>query len=136
MTRPARCSRRTVLSLSTLLFAGCGLLGPGHREFVIQVDSIAGPTSVPANAAFQQFFYGGVGPDGCHRFKEFKVSRSSTTADITVIGEESRGGGDCTTLVVYMRGEPLTFDPPISDPFTLRVHQRDGSVLTKIIRPD
>ena len=133
MTRVARSVRSAVLTLSTILVASCGLLGPGDREFVIQVDSIAGPTAVSGNAVFQQFFYGGVGPDGCHQFKEFRVARGSTTADITVVGQEFRGGGDCTTLVVYMRGEPLTLDPPTNDPFTLRVHQRDGSVLTKII---
>jgi hypothetical protein len=114
--------------------SGCGLLGPEQREFVIQVDSVAGPTSVPANAAFKQFFHGFVGSDGCYEFKRFSVTRSSTSAAVTVVGQQMTGGGDCTTAVVYLNGEALTIDPPISDPFTLRVHQRDGGLLTKIIR--
>jgi hypothetical protein len=125
---------RKLLAAISVGISGCGLLGPERREFVIQVDSIAGPTSVPPNAAFQQFFYGTVGVDGCHGFKEFSVTRSSTSADITVVGQQVTGGGDCTASVVFLNGKALTINPPISDPFTLRVHQRDGGVLTKIIR--
>jgi hypothetical protein len=125
-----------ILATAPAASSGCGLLGPDSQEFVIQIDSIGGPSAAPVNAAFQQFFYGFVGPDGCHRFKEFKLTRNATGADITVIGTQVTGGGDCTDLVVYLRGEPLTIDPPISDPFTVRVHQRDGTVLTRIIRPE
>jgi len=123
-----------LITAVTVGISGCGLLGPDRREFVIQVDSVAGPTSVPANAAFEQFFHGLVGSDGCYAFKQFNVTRSSTSADVTVVGEQVTGGGDCTTLVVYLNGKALTISPPFSDPFTLRVHQRDGGLLTKIIR--
>lgn len=125
---------RKLLTAVSVGLTGCGLLGPERREFLIQVDSVAGPTSVPANAAFQQFFHGFVGSDGCYAFKEFSVTRSSTSADVAVVGEQVTGAGDCTTAVVYLNGKALTIAPPISDPFTLRVHQRDGGILTKIIR--
>lgn len=124
----------TLLAAVCVGISGCGLLGPERRSYVIQVDSIAGPTSVPANVAFVQFFHGFVGPDGCHVFKEFMVTRSPTSADVTVVGEEVTGGGDCTTALVFLDGKALTINPPIDDPFTIRVHQRDGRLLTKIIK--
>lgn len=127
---------RKLLAAVSVGICGCGLLGPERREFVIQIDSIAGPASVPANAPFQQFFHGFVGSDGCYAFKEFSVTRSSTSADVTVVGEHLTGGGDCTTAVVYLNGEAFTINPPISDPFSIRVHQRDGGLLTKIIRAE
>ena len=123
----------TLLVAASVGISGCGLLGPEDRDFVIQVDTIDGPTSVPANTAIQQFFNGFVGPNGCHQFKDFRVERNATGADITVLGVHT-GGSLCTDALVYLDGKALTLNPPISDPFTLRVHQRDGGILTKIIR--
>lgn len=129
-------NRLSLASTASLLAAaqvGCGLFGPGLEEFVIQVDSVTGPTSVPAATAFQQFFYGAVGPNGCYGFKAFRVVRSPGAADVTAVGQQSTGAL-CTQAPVYLQREPLTIDPPASDPFTLRVHQGDGTVLTRTIR--
>ena len=125
---------RVVLAAATIALTACGLLGPERREFVIHVDSIGGPTTVSGSASFQQLFYGFVGSDGCYSFTEFRMTRTSTEADVTVVGEHATGGGDCTTAIVTLDGEPLTIDPPVSGPFTLRVHQPDGTVLTRVIQ--
>lgn len=89
---------------------------------------------VSGGAAFQLFFYGPVGPNACYRFKAFRMTRSSAAADITVVGESVTGL--CPQVPVYLSGEPLTIAPPVSDPFTLRVHQPNGAVLTRIIRAE
>jgi hypothetical protein len=125
--------RRAILVTACLGAAGCSLFG-GYSEFVIKIDSVTGPVTVPAGAPFQQLFWGPVGSNGCFYFKEFRVTRSSTGADVSVIGEEHHGGGDCATLIVYLRDEPLTLAPPVSNPFVLRVHQPDGTILTKTIQ--
>jgi hypothetical protein len=92
------------------------------------------PGAVSGGAAFDVFFFGPVGPDGCHRFKAFRTNRSSTEANVTVVGQ--RVTGECTQAPVYLSGEPLTIAPPVTDPFTLRVHQPNGAVLTRIIRAE
>jgi hypothetical protein len=134
MTRIVERLLSSTLVTALVAFAGCGVLSPDRREFVIRIDSIGGPSAVSRSTSFQQSFYGFVGSDGCYRFKEFRVTRGATGADITVVGEHLTGGGACTQAVVFLRGEPLTIDQPISDPFTLRVHQPDGAVLTRVIR--
>jgi hypothetical protein len=114
--------------------AGCDVFAPDSSEFTIQIDSVRAPGAVSGGAPFEVLFFGPVGPDGCHRFKAFRTNRSSTEMDVTVVGE--RVSGECVYAPVYLRGAPLTIAPPVSDPFTLRVHQPNGAVLTRIIRAE
>jgi hypothetical protein len=123
-----------VLAITSLALCGCDLLAPDRREFVVQIDSVTGPAAVSGGAAFQQLFYGPLGPDGCYSFKSFQVTRTTSSVDVTVLGEQQSGHVDCTQSPVYLSGRALTISPAVSDPFTLRVHQRNGAVLTKIIR--
>jgi hypothetical protein len=113
-------------------FAACDVFPSEPREFVIHIDSIGAPRAVSGGGAFQLFFFGPVGPNACYRFKTFWMTRTSSGADITTIGESVTG--TCAQLPGYLTGEPITIAPPVSDPFTVRVHQPNGSVLARIIR--
>jgi hypothetical protein len=88
---------------------------------------------VPANVAFEQFFFGPVGPHGCYSFSAFDLSRTSTGADVVVRGLERRGVV-CTQEPVNLDGRALSLGPVAFDPFILRVFQPDGTVLTRTIR--
>jgi hypothetical protein len=134
MTRFTK-SRFPILAVVVAIAAtGCDVFAPGQREFVIRIDSVRAPGAVSGGAAFQILFYGPVGPDGCYRFKEFQLSRTSGNADITAVGEKV--DGTCTQMPVYMSGQALTIDPPVTDPFTFRVHQPDGAIMTRTIRAE
>ena len=130
MTRRGK-SLLTCMAVGSIAVAGCNPSGTEPREFVIQIDSIRTPSAVSGGTAFQAFLFGPVGPDGCYRFKEFRVTRGPGEADITVVGEST--SGMCTAMPVYLKGQPLTVDPPITAPFTFRVRQPTGAVLTKTI---
>ena len=100
-------------------------------EFAIHVDSLGVPASVAEGTAFEVRFYGPIGPDLCYRFKRFDVSRSAGEADVTVIGESA--SRMCPHMPAYLDGEALTISPPFEGPFTIRVHQPGGAVLTRSI---
>jgi hypothetical protein len=112
----------------------CAVFDSGPREFVVQVDSVQAPGAVSGGAPFDIRFYGFVGPSGCYRFKAFRVEKTPSQADVMVLGEHEEGL--CTQALVFLDGEVLTIQPFVTDPFTLRVHQPDGTVLTRTIRAE
>jgi hypothetical protein len=131
--------RRGVLAIACVaIVAACGdPFSPGSQDYIIKVDSVAGPGAVSGGAPFTVYVYGFVGGNGCHQFKEFQVDRSAGAADITVVGHREGGTGTlCTQNIVMLDGEPLTISPPITDPFLLRFHQPDKTILTKTIRAE
>lgn len=133
MRRSTSALLTTIVIATLVAAAGCDLLAP-KPEFTIHIDSVRAPGAVSGGAAFEVLFFGPVGPNGCHRFKSFRTNRSSSDADVTVVGQ--RVTGTCTQMPVYLSGEPLTIAPPVADPFTLRVHQPNGTVLTRTIRAE
>lgn len=137
MTRNARLAIALLIFAGAFAAAGCDFLGPEVDEFVIQVDSVQAPGAVSGGAPFEVRFYGFVGPDGCYSFKDFRVSRTQNAADVTVIGQHhQRSGIACADALVFLDGRPLTIEPPVSDPFTLRVRQPNGTVLTVTVRAE
>jgi hypothetical protein len=125
------------LALLAVTLAGCSPFGPDNADYVIKVDSVTGPTAVSGGASFTVFVYGFVGGNGCHHFKEFQVARSTGAADITAIGHrEGDSGSLCTQNIVLLVAEPLTIAPPIPDPFVLRFHQPDRTILSRTIRAE
>ena len=128
-------ARVLLTTLTGVVVAGCdSLFGPDRREFVIAIDSISAPGAVSGGAPWQVLFYGPIGPNTCHSFKEFKVMRSASSADVTVIGQSV--DGTCGQMPQFLDGMALTIEPPVSDPFTLRVHQPNRSVLPTLVRAE
>jgi hypothetical protein len=129
--------RSCCLALFALTLAGCSPSGPDHSDYIIRVDSVTGPSAVSGGAPFTLYVHGFVGGNGCHHFQEFRVDRSTGAADITVVG---RREGDtrsvCSDNIVMLEPEPLTIAPPITDPFVVRFHQPDKTILVKTIRAE
>ena len=115
-----------------LVLAGCGIVNPDAKEFTIKIDSITGPTTIAPNATLTQLLYGAVGSDGCSSFSSIRIEATTTGADVTAIGVRKRGS--CIQVPVYLTALPVTFSPPLRDPFVLRVFNPDGTTLTRVIR--
>ena len=116
-----------------LALAGCGLFDPSAERFLIRVDSIAVPAIVAASDTLMARFHGAVGPDGCWGLA--RVDRQSTSAslDVTFHGEHDvRNGIGCTASPVALNHTEVVA-PPIGTPFTISVHQPDGSLLRRSV---
>jgi hypothetical protein len=127
--------RSPLLLIAIALLAGC-VSEPEEREFVIAVDSVRAPGAVSGGAAFDVAFFGTIGTSGCYAFKEFRVTKSTTAADITLIGVYRSKTGTCTDVLMLLGGRQFTISPPVADPFELRVHQPDNSLLVKTVRAE
>ena len=128
---------RTLTSVSAcliwLVLANCGLFAPSTDHFLIRVDSIAVPTTVAANDTLAARFYGPIGPDGCWGLVRVDRQATSASLDVTFHGiHQVRSGSACTQ-------QPVALDhveavaPPLSTPFTITVHQPDGSLLRRVV---
>ena len=102
------------------------------EEFVIHADSVSGASSVWFGSAFELVVHARVGPDACSCFKEFRGPRTSAGADISLIGKKNRRG-ECATVPAEMHASFIVF-PYVGDPYVLRIHQPDGTVLSKTVR--
>jgi hypothetical protein len=124
--------RLPLIAATVILVAGCDGIGPfDDYDYQVKADSVVGPASVPAGAAFTVRIHGYVGPSGCYRFKEFRLDREPGSAEVTIIGHYENAL--CTQALVFF-DEPLTIAPPVTNPFVLRVRQPDKTILTKTIR--
>ncbi|MEP7381584.1 MAG: hypothetical protein ABI910_07850 [Gemmatimonadota bacterium] len=116
------------------LLSRCVLATDTGGQFVVRVDSIGLPATASGNTAFDVRLYGAVGPNLCFRVQSVRAQEDSTHLDITVFGAKRDSGGDCLQMPASLDGRPVTVAPPIRDPFTVRVHQPDGSVLSQSLR--
>lgn len=127
---------RTLLLLAAILTAsstGCGVFGPDGKTVVAHADSIVGPATVSGNAAFTQQVYGWIGGNLCYYFKEFRTEKTSQAIDVTIMGAIDDLHAICPTQPRPLN-ETLTVPAPVSDPFIIRIHQPDGTILSKTIR--
>ena len=117
--------------LSTVSLLNCGLIGPSVDHFVIRVADISAPSIVNASDTLQIRFSGGIGPDGCWSLDRVDRHVTKTTLELTFRGKhEVTSGFDCTqmpTALDYLDRVP----PPLETPFSITVHQPDGSLLRR-----
>ncbi|HYU37693.1 MAG TPA: hypothetical protein VEL29_07125 [Gemmatimonadales bacterium] len=119
--------------LSGLALAGCGLFGPAAEQFLIRVDSIAAPSFLAASDTLTARFYGGIGPDGCWALARVDKQMTPASLDVTFQGEHQvRSGYDCTASPVALHHAEAVA-PPLGTPFTITVHQPDGSLLRRFV---
>jgi hypothetical protein len=115
--------------------SGCGLVDPGPSDFIIHVTSFEAPAAVSSGAPFTVKISGPVGPDGCSGLKEVRVTQTANTVDIVAIGTRHTSSGTmCTMMPVYLDQHPVTVSPPIGDPFHIRIHRPDRTLLAGVIR--
>ena len=120
-------------SLSSILaLSSCGIFGPSRESFLVRVDSI-GPISVSgASEPLTAQFHGWIGPDGCSWLARVERQATSSSLDATFHGAREVGGGDCTTAPVALNHAEVVA-PPLETPFTITVHQPDGSLLRRVV---
>jgi hypothetical protein len=120
-------------ALSGLALVGCGLFAPSADHFLIRVDSIAVPASVASNDTLRAHFYGAIGPDGCSTLESVDRQSTSASLDVTFYGKHFvPSGSGCTAMPVALAHTELVA-PPVDTPFTITVHQPDGSVLRRLV---
>jgi hypothetical protein len=116
-----------------LIGASCSLsVPPARTDFIVQVDSVTGPTAVSGGVAFESRLWGPIGPNGCYSFKELRTTRVPNRVDVTVIGEVVHAE-TCTQQPVALDGVVLRAEPIIPNSFMIVVHQPDGSTLVRNI---
>ena len=113
--------------------AGCDALFGHTDHFVIHVDSIAAPATVAAADTLYARFFGTIGPDGCWSLAAADFQVTTSALDVTFRGEHrERPGYDCTQMVVQL-DMTMAVPPPVHTPFTITVHQPDGSKLRRLV---
>jgi len=119
--------------LTALAISSFGILGPSTERFLIRVDSITAARVVAANDTLSAHFYGKIGPDGCWRLAGTDRQANSAKLDVTFHGEHVvRSGYACTAMPVALNQVEIVA-PPLGSPFTIAVHQPDGSVLRRVV---
>ncbi|MCW8848549.1 MAG: hypothetical protein OQJ81_01120 [Melioribacteraceae bacterium] len=98
-----------------------------YERYKIKIDEIT--MTISANDTLIIKFDGFVGPDGCHRFKEFVVIKENYNIGITVWGEKPNYETVCTQALVFLNGEEYRIHLNKSGTYNIIVHQPDDSVL-------
>jgi hypothetical protein len=128
-------ARRTwplpLLVLAASLTPGCDILGSGDESFVVRVDSISAPAAVDAGTALDVQFHGYVGPNGCSSLS--RVEKRAAPQLLVIRFHGVRRSGNCTQMPVSLEHAERA-EPPLSDPFTIRVLQPDGATLERVVR--
>jgi hypothetical protein len=116
---------------STVSLLNCELIGPSVDHFVIRVADISAPSIISASDTLQIRFAGGIGPDGCWGLDRVDRQLTKARLELTFRGKhEDRIGFDCPqmpTALDYL--EKIV--PPLETPFSITVHQPDGSLLRR-----
>jgi hypothetical protein len=111
------------------LFLACDDQAP-NSTFVIDVERIEAPATLPSGESFEIRLHGTIGPDLCHGFDRYDTRRTQHGIEITAIGRRERGAQVCATAIAALRGEPpIVVTRPFVGPFRVVVHRPDGSTL-------
>lgn len=117
-----------------ILFVAMALLScstePSREPFlfVVQVDSIAHPSSVSLNDTIAIKLYGTIGTNGCYSFSYFDDKLQPLRLDLTVVGERS-ASTVCTAVMVYLDGKEYRCVAQQKGWFSINIRQPDESRL-------
>lgn len=118
-----------MLTAGILFSHACdGIAGPDHEDFVVRVDSLQVVSAGSATDSLRIRLFGVVGPDGCHALQRIDADAVTEMLEITVYGRRKVGDATCTQLEVRL-DEIVSAPPPWVPPFSIIVHQPDGSTL-------
>lgn len=103
------------------------------EAFLIKVDSISIPQAISSGTPFNIGFFGTIGGDGCHTFKEFKQTSESNNIILEAWGNLDVQSTACTTVMMFLGGRsmPLTIQTP--GVYNLKVKQPDNTFLIRQI---
>lgn len=113
----------------TSLAAGCSIVTPSELvPFIIRVDSVTTVGTVSRSAPLQLRFWGPIG-NSCDGFREIVATRNGATLEVTVMGQHLTNATCADVLVSLGPDAVYVVNPPIQDPFTVRVRRPDGTAL-------
>ena len=124
----------TIFVLSLIIFNYCSTEPESEQErnyidFIIKIDKITFQDTLSVNDTLTIQFYGLVGYDGCHQFKEFETSQNSSEIHITTLGTKPNFETICPTVMVYLDGKEFkTIFQQIGN-YKIIIHQPDNSLL-------
>ena len=130
---PQCLSRFTVAAVgpvAAILLSGCDLLSQTDH-FVIRVSSIDAPSVIGPADTLKVRFIRHIGPDGCSSLYWVERHRQPASLEMKFHGAHDTDG-DCTQMPTDINyREDIV--PPVPIPFTIIVHQPDGSVLGRVV---
>jgi hypothetical protein len=119
-----------VAMVAAVTLAACDRLGLGPNQFIIKVDSISAPDTLRTTDTLRVRSWGFIGPSGCYRLDNVYKERRSNEILIQFNGlhvEET-----CTQALVFLDYTDKTA-PPLANPFTIKVKQPDGSIMSRSV---
>ena len=117
-----------VLSLG-VGFVACDRGPTSPEQFLIRVDSLTAPAQASYAEPFTVTFYGRIGGNTCYSLRRVEREYSPVAVDFTFVGERCVSGGGYA--VVVSLNQPELIQVSRLGPFAIRVHQPDGSTLTR-----
>lgn len=101
----------------------------------VKVDlAIFQKDTVSSSESLKIFFWGNIGSDSCHSFGYFQASSSAHQTDIVVYGALKKiwcSEPVCNPANINLNGVSYTISSLVAGPYTVVIHQPDGSTLTK-----
>ncbi len=128
---------RLLAALGALAAAGwlsaCDALFRHTDHFVIRVDSFSAPADIGRTETLALHFNGTIGPDGSWSLSSVDERLRPGALDVTFIGARRVHTGIHYPQVPVMLDHTILGPPPIQTPFTITVHQPDGTTLQRVV---
>ena len=100
---------------------------PQVSYFIVRVDSIYVPDSIPRTDTLRVKFYGTIGNDGSYSFDRFEAERSAHNLSLTVWGKYTKNDYATQALVFLNKEYPIsTLYPGL---FKINILQPDSTYL-------
>ena len=104
-----------------------------YEFFLIEVDSIQVPENISINEPFDISFSGTIGGNGCYQFSRFDTGKQGNDIIIKAWGRFNKSQRLCTSVIVSLDNEKLTYRIDEKGTYTIKVLQADNSFLEKQI---
>jgi hypothetical protein len=101
------------------------------EDFVIRVTEVAAPDTIAAGQPLEVRFFGLIGADQCARLRD--VERRTAPGLLEVRFHGRREGSMCLQMPSQLEHREVV-QPPLQDPFTIRVLQPVGEPLERTVR--
>lgn len=114
-----------------MVFISCST-DPEESKYItykIKVDKISHPDTLNINDTLSIKFWGIVGFDGCHDFKNFEANIQNNEINITVWGTKPNYDTACPAVIVYLEGKEYKTLLQQTGNYKIIINQPDNSTL-------
>jgi hypothetical protein len=117
--------------------SGCDMFtdyGPSY--FKIQVDSVTAADTLSPNDTLSIRFFGTVGTTACMHFWDIENYQHNNRLDLTLWGyeENTYRNLNCVSATVMLEDVEFRTNTLSPGTFTIIIHQKNGSALTKTVQ--